>query len=94
MKNPRSTTGNPQLRSNDGLPSFLWELITEPGAYVELATGDLFRFSSDALVPRSSPVIIRESLNPSVLLQISTDPMIGAEEARKLCARHNIQPNF
>jgi hypothetical protein len=80
--------------AEDGLRSYLWELIQEPGAYVELSTGDLFRISKDALVPRASPVIIRESLTPALMLRISDNPMIRAEDARLLCARHNIQPNF
>jgi hypothetical protein len=79
---------------SDGLSWSVWELIREPGAYVELSTGDLYRFSAGAVGPRSAPGIIRESLTPILLLRISPDPTIGAEEARVLCARHNIQPNF
>ena len=85
---------HPASDDGAGLPTVLWEQVHEPGAYIELATGDLYRFGADALAPRTTPVIIKESITPALLFQISKDPAIAAHEARIVCARHNIQPNF
>jgi hypothetical protein len=76
------------------LPEFTWEQITEPGAYVEKGTGDLYRIPKEALVVGASPMIRKESAGASRFVQLSKNPYITTLEARMLCAEHNIQPNF
>ncbi|HEV8438836.1 MAG TPA: hypothetical protein VGT40_12130 [Methylomirabilota bacterium] len=71
-----------------------WQNVTEPGVYVEVGTGDLYRFPPEALIPGSSPLIRRETLETAVLVQLSRDPFITTFEARMLAAEHNIKPNF
>jgi hypothetical protein len=71
-----------------------WQNVTEPGAYVELGTGDLYRFPREALIAGSSPVIRRETQEDTVLVQLSKDPFITTFEARMLAAEHNVKPNF
>ncbi len=71
-----------------------WQNVTEPGAYVELGTGDLYRFPPEALIQGSSPVIRRETLEAPILVQVSRDPFITTFEARMLAAEHNVKPNF
>jgi len=71
-----------------------WEDIEQPGAYVELGTGDLFRFTQESLVPGCSPVITKESRGASRLMKISADPLVLSQKARLLCAQANIKPNF
>ncbi len=71
-----------------------WQNVTEPGAYVEVGTGDLYRFPPEALIQGSSPVIRRETVETPILVQLSRDPFITTFEARMLAAEHNIKPNF
>ena len=71
-----------------------WREINDPGAYVELTTGDLFRVPKEALVPGSSLVVRRESKTPSKFVQISADPLISSLEARLMCLERKIKPNF
>lgn len=73
---------------------FTWKEIQDPGAYVDLATGELFRFSEKSLAPGSSPVIQRESILPSRLMKISDDPSMPSTTARMISIRLNIKPNF
>jgi hypothetical protein len=85
-----STTGVGRNR----LPEFSWQDLTEPGAYVELGSGDLYRFPKEALVPGASPIIRKESSGASRLVQISKNPYVITLEARMIACEHNIEPNF
>ncbi len=76
------------------LPETTWEELNEPGAYVERGTGDLYRIPKEALIPGSSPIIHKESLGSSRLVQVSKNPFVTTLEARLRCAQHNISPNF
>ena len=71
-----------------------WETISEPGAYVELGSGDLYRVPKEALNPGESPVINKESRGASRLAQISRNPFVTTMHARLICAQNNIEPNF
>jgi len=71
-----------------------WENLSEPGAYVELGTGDLYRVPQEALVQGGSPVIRKQSLGASRLVQVSKNPFVTTMEARMLAAENNIAPNF
>lgn len=82
----------PQQRSR--LPEFSWQDIAEPGAYVELGTGDLFRVPKEALIQGSSPLVRLESTGASSFMQVSKNPYVTTLEARMVCAEHNISPNF
>lgn len=76
------------------LPQMPWESVSEPGAYVELGSGDLYRFPQEALVPGASPIIKKQSTGASRLVQVSKNPFVTTLEARLICAEHNIKPNF
>jgi len=76
------------------LPELAWEDIDEPGAYVEMGNGDLYRIPQEALIRGASPMIRKESTGASRLVRISRNPFITTLEARLLCAEHNVQPNF
>lgn len=71
-----------------------WESIVEPGCYVEVGTGDLYRIPNEALVRGSSPIIRKESLGASRLVQLSKNPFITTVEARMVSAECNVSPNF
>ena len=88
----KNTSIEPESRSP--LPQTSWGQIEEPGAYVELGSGDLYRFPKESLIPGASPMIVKESEGASRLLQISKNPFVTNLEARLTCARHNVQPNF
>jgi hypothetical protein len=76
------------------LPEVSWEDIREPGAYVDLRTGDLYRIPQEALIRGASPLIHKQSLAGDRLAQVSLNPFVTTFEARMLCAEHNITPNF
>ncbi len=82
----------PQSRSR--LPEVSWDELNEPGAYVEVGTGDLYRIPKEALIPGASPLIRKESLGASRLVQLSKSPFITTFQARMLACEHNVQPNF
>lgn len=48
----------------------------------------------EALVRGSSPMIRKESVGATRLLQVSKGPFMVMLEARMLCAEHNVAPNF
>ena len=76
------------------LQRLAWEEISEPGAYVDVATGNLYRISPETL-DRGIAALARDAgaSNPH-LVQVSRDPSIFPLGARILCARHHITHNF
>jgi hypothetical protein len=88
----RMVSVEPQRRVT--LPEVAWESVSDPGAYVEVGTGDLYRIPKEALIPGSSPVIRKESAGASRLVQLSPNPFITTLQARMLACEHNIEPNF
>ena len=87
-----SASVEPQRRLS--LPLTTWEDINEPGAYVEVGNGDLFRFPAEALIAGASPIIRRQSNGASRLVQVSRNPFCTTLHARMVAAEHNIEPNF
>jgi len=92
MEQVKTRSVEPQQRFS--LPEVSWESVTQPGAYVERGSGDLYRIPQEALIPGSSPIIHKESNGASRLVQISPNPFVTSLEARLRCAQHNIEPNF
>lgn len=92
MEQVKTKSVEPQQRLS--LPEVTWEDVNEPGAYVERGTGDLFRIPKEALIPGGSPLVHKESLGASRLVQVSKNPFVTTLEARLRCAQHNIEPNF
>jgi hypothetical protein len=76
------------------LPGMAREEISEPGAYVDVATGALYRVPAGALHKRVSAAIWKETANGSQFVQVSKNPYIISLEARMICAAHDIQFNF
>jgi len=76
------------------LQQVTWEGIDEPGAYVEIATGDLYRIPQEALLKGSSPLIRKESTESALFLKVSSSPYVTNIEARMVCAENNVQPHF
>jgi hypothetical protein len=76
------------------LHKIAWEEINEPGAYVEVSTGKLYR------VPRECLPVGKSRLRPghdgpsSPLVRLSKDPFIFALAARMLCVEYHIWPDF
>ena len=92
MEQTKTNSTGPQQRFS--LPEVGWDDLSEPGAYVERGTGDLYRIPKEALIPGGSPIIHKESLGASRLVQVSRNPFVTTLEARLRCAQHNIEPNF
>jgi hypothetical protein len=79
-------------RARQPLRPLAWEEISEPGTYVEVSTGNLYRITEESLAIRRSFANPGES--GPVVVQLSTDPFILELAARIACARHNIPSNF
>jgi hypothetical protein len=92
MTETKTRSVEPQSRF--ALPEVSWEELSEPGSYVERGSGDLYRIPKEALIPGASPIIHKESLGASRLVQVSKNPFVTTLEARLRCAQHNIEPNF
>jgi hypothetical protein len=75
------------------LPELAREEIREPGAYVEVATGALYRVPARALVDGAPPALWKEMAAGS-FVQLSSNPYIVSVEARIICAAHDIHFNF
>ena len=82
------------IRSERSLQPLAWDEISEPGAYVDVATGTLYRISRETLHKGALPVSGKDSMAGSQLVRVSRDPSIFPLGARIICARYNIQPNF
>jgi hypothetical protein len=93
-KSDEVMTQSVQTSRRSTLSETTWEAISEPGAYVERSSGDLYRIPMEALIPGASPAIVKESRGASVLLKVSDDPFVTTFKARLLCAQHNIEANF
>jgi hypothetical protein len=92
MEQAKMRSVEPQQRF--ALPEVAWDDLNEPGAYVERGTGDLYRIPKEAIIPGGSPIVHKESLGASRLVQVSKNPFVTTLEARLRCAQHNIDPNF
>ena len=90
----RSSNNSIKPQSRASLTEVSWAQITEPGAYVERGSGDLYRIPKEAFMHGASTVIQKESTGESRMYQISKNPFVTTMEARLRCAQHNIAPNF
>ena len=76
------------------LPEMTREEISEPGTYVDIATGALYRVPAGALHKRVSAAIWKETVDRSQFVQVSKNPHLISLEARIICAAHDIHFNF
>ena len=101
------STRTPPIRRHQPLPQIAWEKIKEPGAYVEVATGALYRVPRESLVGGAFPLVekagtsvaqpVRADASPSrdsQFVRVSGNPNIFTLGARMICVEHNIQPRF
>jgi hypothetical protein len=70
-----------------------WYNIRQPGAYVEVNSGNLYRIPCEA-VPGTFPIIMIESISSPRFVKISENPFIERHKARMRCSEQNIQTNF
>ena len=88
-------------------PPLVWDEINEPGAYVEVQTGKLYRIPRETLHSSSLPLVEqgsalssklvqvnRKPLADSRFVQVSKNPFIFSLGARIICVELDIQPNF
>lgn len=71
-----------------------WESIHEPGCYVAIGSGDLYRIPKEALMAGASPIIHKVSINATRYVQLSPDPSLTLSQARMLAADLDVKPNF
>jgi len=102
-----ASTQPPAIRKHQILKPLAWEEIREPGAYVEVSTGTLYRVREETLIEGAASLIEMESEAGSQLVQVdrkpfalskfvqlSKNPLIFSLGARMICANHDIQPRF
>ena len=71
-----------------------WEEIKEPGPYIEITTGALFRIPKEAFV-NGSIVIKRENREqPGLFAKLSEDPFMPIGELRELARKHDFEVGF
>jgi len=68
------------------LPEVNWDELNEPGAYVERGSGDLYRVPKEAIIPGGSPIIHKESVGSSRLVQVSDPPRQHVGLTMDMCA--------
>lgn len=77
------------------IPESSWNDISEPGAYINLTTGNLFRVPRAALGTNGIGILIKKhTLSADRIVQISADHAISLYEARVICIKNNLRPNF
>jgi len=76
------------------LPEYSWEEVSEPGTYVEKETGDLYRIPKEVLIQGARPLIHKQRLRASKLVQLSRNPFMTTFVARLTCAGHKVKSNF
>lgn len=76
------------------LQRLAWEEIREPGAYVDVTTGNLYRVSHETLDQGVASFAREAGTRGPQLVRLSRDPSIFPLGARMLCARHRIAHNF
>lgn len=97
----------PATRKQSTLKSLAWDEISEPGAYVEVSTGTLYRVPREVLMEGAAPLVekqsesgpqlVRVDSKPFVLskfVRVSGNPYIFSLGARMICVEHDIQPRF
>ena len=89
-----ATDSNPQPKSTGTRVTGPFSAITEPGCFVTIADGTLFRIPPDGLAPGRSPVISITSKSEFLVTRISADPWIGVSKARQLAADMDVPVNF
>jgi hypothetical protein len=88
------TTKGAAMRRSRPVYEVTWEEIREPGAYVEVATGKLYRIPPENLPVGSTHSKPAPDAPSSPLVRLSDDPFIFALAARMLCVEHHIWPHF
>ena len=80
------------MRVRRTLHPLAWSEINQPGTYVEVSTGNLYRITEESLAVRKS--FAQPGDSGPVVVQLSTDPFILELAARIACVEHNIPSNF
>jgi hypothetical protein len=75
------------------LPEFALQEIVEPGAYVEMDSGRLYRVSAEDLNGHN-PLPITPGNPPARYVRISRNPFVISMRARQICWSHGIPVNF
>ena len=100
-------SNTPPIRRHLPLPQIAWEKIKEPGAYVEVATGTLYRIPRESLLGGAFPLVEKagaaapqpvhaadKPARDAQFVRVSGNPYIFSLGARMICVEHDIQPRF
>ncbi len=89
------------------LKRMAWTEISEPGAYVEISTGTLYRIPPQALAGGAEPLVEKQGESGSQLVRVDREPFVRSKfvrvsgdpyifplGARMICLQNDIRPRF
>lgn len=84
----------PRVHKNLLNPRVPFTDIHEPGTYVSISTGNLFRIPEEALAKDRSPVLEIVSETGTMMTKLGDDPWMPISKARQLAADADLCVNF
>ena len=81
-------------KNADSLPYLILNQIDQPGAYLDLKSGNLFRVPPDGLKIGNGSVILIKSEGKVRVCKLSDDPYISDERAKTIAARNKLRTSF
>lgn len=93
MPKTTRTTGG-KWKGDYTLPIIPFEEINEPGAYLDINTGNLYRIPPEALRLGHSPVISVTCNGTFAVCRLSDDPYITRVHAKTIASDNNFWTNF
>ncbi len=79
---------------NVNLPILPINQINQPGAYLDLRTGKLFRVPPEGLRVENGKVILITTEGELKVCKLSDDPYIPLEQVKKIASKHQFRTNF
>ena len=71
-----------------------WNSINQPGCYLDVGSGDLFRISKDAIATGHSPLITKTSNGANRVVKLSDNPAEPISVLRAVAADSDYFVNF
>ena len=91
----RSSTNNQSTSSRTNqFPTFVFDELCEPGAYICNWSGHLLRVPEDGVTAGRSPMLSIVGPDPLTVTRISPDPFITVTKARLLASNADVSVNF
>ena len=82
------------MQPNTCGPTYIWDQICEPGAYICKWSGHLLRVPEDGVAPGRSPLLSFVGTEPLFVTKISDNPYITITKARMMASNLDCAVNF